>query len=79
MTIKAALRRFMDSREGGEITGWELFEAVRAATGRATYPETLLHYAREYCDIAGASLECLSRADSRYHYTPGARISGAVA
>lgn len=67
----------MDGRQPGPITGWELFAAMESRTGKRTYPGTLLQYAREYADIAGATLECVSARESRYQYTPECKVAGA--
>ena len=78
-TIKSALHAHLDAIPTPTVfTGWQLFEAMERATNRRTYPGTLLEYAREYCAISGAMLECIEPRESRYRYTPGARIGGAI-
>jgi hypothetical protein len=76
MTIKASLWAYMDRRPAGPISGWEIYREMYRQTGRNNFPETLLKYIREYCQIAGAMLECTCKAESRYEYTPGVKISG---
>jgi hypothetical protein len=79
MTIKSTIYRLLDDLPAGEISGWLLFDLMYAATGRKTYPDTLLKYARGYADTSGAVFECVDRARSIYRYEPGAKISGAIA
>lgn len=77
-SVKRSLFAYMDSRPAGVITGWELFAAMESRTGRKTYPGTLLQYAREYADVSGSTLECVNPAESRYQYTPGYKVAGAI-
>lgn len=78
MTIKSTLHRLLDHLPAGEISGWRLFDLMYERTGRKTYVETLLKYAREYADASGAVFECVDRERSIYRYDPGARIAGAI-
>lgn len=78
-SIRQSLFRYMDGQGPRVITGWELFGAMEARTGRKTYPGTLLSYLRDYCDVSGANLECVNPRESRYKFTPGHKISGALA
>jgi hypothetical protein len=78
MTIKHAVHQLLDDLPAGLISGWQLFDLAYAATGRKTYPDTLLKYCREYADASGAVFECVDRVKSVYRYEPGARIAGAI-
>jgi hypothetical protein len=78
MTVKAHLWKLFDSMQASDISGWALFEAMYARTGRKTYPQTLLDYCREYADISGAEFRCVDREKSIYRYAPGVQISGAI-
>jgi len=79
LTIKSALHLHLDTIATPTIfTGWQLFEAMEKRTHRKTYPGTLLEYAREYCALSGAELECIEPRESRYRYVPGVRIGGAI-
>jgi hypothetical protein len=78
MTVASALYNFLDTLPECNISGWKLFDELVAITGRETYPNTLLQYARRYADMAGAEFVCVDRNKSVYHYKPGYKISGAL-
>ena len=78
MSIRQALFEYMDSRPAGFISGWELFQDMAKATGRKTYPATLLEYTRQYSELSGAEFRCIDNQKSRYYYHPGASIAGAI-
>lgn len=74
MNTKAVVFAFMDRQRAGNLSGWALFDAIERRTGRKTYPETILHYVREYAAISGADFDCIDKAKSLYHYTPGIKL-----
>jgi hypothetical protein len=78
MTIRSALFAYLDAMPSTDLTGWQLQQAMERATKRRPYPSTILGYARDYADRAGASFTCVDPIQSRYHFEPGARISGAI-
>lgn len=78
MTIKAHLWELLDDMPSRIISGWQLYDMMYARTGKNTYPSKLLDYARDYCDRAGGSFECIDRAESKYLYKPGFKISGSL-
>lgn len=78
MSIRQTLFEYLDNRPAGFISGWELFQDMAKATGRKTYPATLLEYARVYATLSGAEFRCIDNQESRYYYHPGASIAGAI-
>jgi len=78
MSIRQSLFAFLDDLPPGNISGWELFDRMRERTGRNTYPATLLDYARDYCDLSGASFDCVDAERSIYHYSPSVKVAGAI-
>ena len=78
MTVKAATFEILDNLTVDRISGWQLFDMVRVKTGRNTYPQTLLDYAREWADISGGSFRCVDTVHSVYRIEHGAKISGAI-
>ena len=78
MTIKAALFAILDTLPERDISGWQLFDMATDDTRFCTYPSTLLQYAREYCQLSGATMTPVDHNRSIYHFIPGARISGAI-
>ena len=78
MSIRQTLFAYLDDHPAGFISGWELFQDMAKATGRKTYPATLLEYARDYSELSGAEFRCIDNQESRYYYHPGASIAGAI-
>jgi hypothetical protein len=78
MTTKQALYKYLDTLEECNLYGLELQRLINGITGKSTYASTILSYMREYVDIAGAELKCVSNKKSEYHYVPGIKISGAI-
>lgn len=78
MTIKAHLWELFDEMPSRVISGWDLYDLMHAKTGEKTYPPNLLKYAKDYADRAGAKFECIDRAESKYLYVPGVKISGSL-
>jgi hypothetical protein len=78
MTIRQILYRYLDSLPECEIYGLQLQSVINAQTGKKTFASTILSYAREYADIAGATLICVSHKKSEYHYVPACKIAGAI-
>ena len=78
MTIKAAVFAILDNLQERDISGWQLFNMALSATGRKTYPATLLQYAREYAALSGAEFYPVDAARSTYRYVPGTAINGAI-
>ena len=62
MTVASALYNFLDTLPECNMSGWKLFDGLVAITGRETYPNTLLQYARRYADMAGAEFVCVDAA-----------------
>ena len=77
-SIRQALFAYLDSSPAGDISGWELFEAIARKTGRKTYPATLLEYARDYAELSGAEFACIDQEHSVYRFKPGCAIAGAI-
>lgn len=77
-TIKATLWELLDNQPPVIISGWDLFDLMLPLTGQNTYPQNLIKYAKDYCDRAGGSFECVNRAESKYLYTPGVKIAGSL-
>ncbi|MBU1081638.1 MAG: hypothetical protein KKB59_14240 [Spirochaetes bacterium] len=78
MSVKQVLFEYLDTLAAGSISGWRLFEDIAKRTGRKTYPQTLLDYAREYTELAGAEFNCIDNQKSVYFYKPGAKIASAI-
>jgi hypothetical protein len=78
MTIKEHLWELLDSLKECDISGWRLFDMMYSRTGKKTYPSKLLDYCREYASISGAIFSCVDHKKSKYHYTPGIKISGGI-
>lgn len=74
MTLKDVVFAYMDKQRAGDFSGWLLFEAIKNRTGRNRYPETILHYVREYASRSGAEFSCIDKARSLYHYRPGIKL-----
>ncbi len=78
--VKAEVFAYLDSLPRSDLlTGWELFSEINSRTGIKTYPETILHYCREYADRSGANFRCVDKARSLYHFTPGVKLGKAIA
>lgn len=78
MSIKQDLFEYLDTLDPGTISGWRLFDDIAKKSGRNTYPQTLLEYAREYSRIAGAEFNCIDNQKSIYYFKPGAKVSGSI-
>ena len=78
MNVKRELFKLLDALPAQEISGWRLYELMLMRTKRHTYPQTLLNYAREYADIAGAEFKCVDYERSIYQYKPNLKIAGAI-
>jgi len=78
LSVRQSLFAYFDTQGERVITGWQLFAIMESRTGKKTYPETLLGYLRDYCDISAADLECIDATESKYHFVPGYKISGAL-
>lgn len=74
MTIKQSLFAILDDLPERDISGWQLFAMMPGHN----YPSTLLQYAREYCQLSGATMTAIDHQRSVYHFVPGVRISGAL-
>jgi len=57
-----------------QFHGRNLKDLVFFATGKEPYTETVLHYAREYCERTSAKLTCLNKQKSRYVFEPGTKF-----
>lgn len=76
-TIKQAVYDILDSMDDRSVVGgWELYDKVRAVTGRNTYPSTILGYCRDYCDITGGEFICLDNQKSKYMLIKGSITLG---
>lgn len=79
MTVTEAVYHFWDDqKEPCHISGWELFDIMLARTGVHSYPDTLLRYTRNYCDLTGATFVCVNKTWSTYSFTPGRQYFGGV-
>ena len=79
MTITKALYNYLDSfDEQVELSGWQIFDAIRDVTGKNTYPSTLLQMCREYADITGADFICINNQKSLYRFTPNIKLGNAI-
>jgi hypothetical protein len=77
MSVKKEMFKYLDSLADNKIvSGWEIAESLRTATGKHTYPSTLLGYCREYCDITGGRWECLDNQKSIYKFHKGVILLG---
>lgn len=76
-SITRQVYEYLDGCESLDFSGWSLYERMACATGRHTYPSTLLKMVRNYCDITGATLTCVDRAKSKYHYERNIVLGGA--
>jgi hypothetical protein len=76
--VKRQVFSLLDEFPERKISGWELYNIMYNRTNRKTYPSTLLGFLREYCDISGASVECVDRRRSVYHFIPGFKIGNAI-
>lgn len=74
MTAKAQLFSILDNLPERNLSGWQLFAMMPGNN----YPSTLLQYAREYCQLSGATMTAINHQRSVYHFVPGVRISGAI-
>lgn len=76
--IKKTFFKFMDTMPETKFGSWDLYSVMFSKTGVKTLPATLIQYAREYADIAGATLECIKPEESIYKYIPGCKIGDAI-
>ena len=51
---------------------------INGITGKHTFAETILKYAKTYSDIAGADFICTNIKESEYSFVPGCKIAGAL-
>lgn len=72
MSVKKEMFKYLDLlADKSRVSGWEIADAIRMATGRHPYPSTLLGYCREYCDITGGKWECVDNQRSIYVFHKG--------
>lgn len=77
-SVRQALFKYLDRHPGGIIYGLHLQKKINAQTGKETFASTILNYAKDYADRAGAEFICIKGRESKYQYTPGCKISGAL-
>jgi len=78
MTVRQYLFQYLDDSPEKLIFGWDIYDEIKALTGRETCPTTLIKYCKEYADISGADFICVDRQRSLYRYVPGYKIAGCL-
>lgn len=78
LSVRQTLFRYLDSLPECTIYGLHLQMTINGITGKATFASTILSYAKDYADRSGATFECLKKQESKYHYIPCVKISGAL-
>ena len=79
MTVTKAVYKYLDSFNSKvELSGWQIFEAIKDITGKWTYPSTLIQMCRNYADITGADFECIDNQKSLYRFIPNVKLGNAI-
>jgi len=78
MTVRQSLFQYLDDSPEKLLSGWDIYDEIKAMTGRETYPTTLIKYCKEYADMSGADFICVDRQRSLYRYVPGYKIAGCL-
>jgi hypothetical protein len=78
LSVRQAVFKYLDHQPAGIIYGLHLQQTINAKTKKETFASTILKYAKDYADASGAELICLKKQESKYQFTPGFKIFGAL-
>ena len=78
LSVRQTLFRYLDSLPACKIYGLHLQSTINGITGKRTFASTILGYAKDYADRAGADFICTNIKESEYSYVPGCKIAGAL-